>query len=162
MFCPTCGAESTQKNNFCKRCGANMSPSANNIEVHLPQAGIPKMVGAIAFFSLMGLIASLIALGELSNPWRGFPKDLLVIAFIACLMFLFGIAGMLVWQLARMVGAYKESVRQTIHRAQFESPAPPPQPQPVYIPASNISASSVVEHTTRQMAGRHKDSIDRD
>ena len=163
MFCPSCGAESTQKNNFCKRCGANINPSANTVEVHLPPVGISKMVWAISLFSLAGLIASLVGLGDLSTPWREFPKDLLVIAFIACLMFLFGIAGMLVWQLSRMVSAYKESVRQTIHKPQIDSlTSAPQQIQPAYIPASNISTSSVVEHTTRQMAGRHKESIDRD
>jgi hypothetical protein len=139
-----------------------MNPSANTVEVHLPQAGISKMVWAISLFSLTGLIASLVALGELSNPWRGFPKEPLIFAFLACLLFVFGVAGLLVWQLARLVGAYKESVRHTINRAQFESLAPPPQAQPVYIPASNISSPSVVEHTTRQMGGRHKEPIARD
>jgi hypothetical protein len=139
-----------------------MNPSANTVEVHLPQAGISKMVWAISLFSLTGLIASLIALGELSNPWRGFQKELLIFAFIACLMFVFGVAGMLVWQLARMISAYQESVRHMINKAQFESPAPPPQAQPVYIPASNPSSSSVVEHTTRQMAGRQKEPNARD
>ncbi len=151
MFCPSCGAESAQKTNFCKRCGANMNPAANTVELHLPRAGVAGMVWAIAGFSLVGLIASLIMLGVLSGP--GNPEP--VIAFIACLTFILSVAGMLTWQLARLVNTYRDAVRQAINKAQFEvSPPPPPQPQPVYIPAPQSPAPSVVEHTTRQMAGK--------
>jgi hypothetical protein len=153
MFCPSCGAESAQKTNFCKRCGANMNPAANTVEVHLPRAGVSGMVWAIAGFSLIGLIASLIMLGSMSGPGNPEPW---IIAFIACLMFILSIAGLLTWQLARLINTYRDSVRQTINKVQFEV-SPPPQPQPVYIPAAQSPAPSVVEHTTRQMAGMHRE-----
>ena len=150
MFCPSCGAESAQKTNFCKRCGANMNPAANTVEVHLPRAGVSGMVWAIAGFSLIGLIASLIMLGGLAGPWSGYSKEMVIFAFVACLMFVFSVAGLLTWQLARLINTYRDTVRQTINKAQFEV-SPPPQPQPVYIPSAQSPASSVVEHTTRQM-----------
>lgn len=155
MFCPSCGAEIKQKTNFCKRCGANMNPAANTVEVHLPSAGVSGMVWAIAGFSLIGLIASLIMLGSLGGPWSGYSKEMIIFAFVACLAFIFSIAGLLTWQLARLINTYRDSVRQTINKAQFEVSPPPPQPQPVYIPAAQSPAPSVVEHTTRQMAGMY-------
>ncbi|HEY7182490.1 MAG TPA: zinc ribbon domain-containing protein [Blastocatellia bacterium] len=149
MFCPSCGAAIAQKTNFCKKCGANMNPAANAVEVHLPRAGVAGMVWAIAGFSLIGLIASLIMLGNL----HGFPPDWVMIAFIACLMFTFSVAGLLTWQLARLINTYRDAVGQTINKSQFEVLPPAPQPQPVYIPVGQSPAPSVVEHTTRQMAG---------
>jgi len=162
MFCPSCGAQSTQKTNFCKKCGANMNPAANTVEVHLPRAGVSGMVWAIAGFSLIGLIASLIMLGGLSSGPDA-PPERVIAAFVACLMFVFSVAGLLTWQLARLINTYRDAVRQTINKAQFEvSPPPQPQLQPVYIPAAQSPASSVVEHTTRQMAGMYRESQERE
>jgi hypothetical protein len=157
MFCPSCGAASAQKTNFCKKCGANMNPAANTVEVHLPRAGVAGMVWAIAGFSLIGLIVSLIMLGSLSGPPGpvGEPiAERVIIAFIACLMFVISVSGLLTWQLARLINTYRDSVRQTIIKAQFDV-SPPPQSQPVYIPAAQSPPLSVVEHTTRQMAGAY-------
>ena len=157
MFCPSCGAESAQKTNFCKRCGANMNPAANTVEVHLPRAGVTGMVWAIAAFSLIGLIASLIMLGGLSGPGNGYTPASVIFAFVACLTFIFSVAGLLTWQLARLINTYRDAVRQTINKAQFEVSPPQPQPQPVYIPAASSPSPSVVEHTTRQMAGVYRE-----
>jgi hypothetical protein len=156
MFCPQCGAASPQKTNFCKKCGANMNPAANTVEVHLPRAGVSGMVWAIAGFSMSGLIASLIMLGSMSGPGR-LSDGAVVFAFIGCLMFILSVAGLLTWQLARLITTYRDAVRQTINKAQFEV-SPPPQPQPIYIPAAqSAERPSVVEHTTRQMAGVYGD-----
>ena len=156
MFCPSCGAASTQKTNFCKRCGANMNPAANTVEVHLPRAGVSGMVWAIAGFSLIGLIASLIMLGGMSDGLPT-PTEGVIFAFVVCLTFVFSIAGLLTWQLARLINTYRDAVRQSINKAQFEVSPPPPQPQPVYIPAAQSPSPSVVEHTTRQMAGMYRE-----
>jgi hypothetical protein len=150
MFCPSCGAASAQKTNFCKKCGASMNPAANTVEVHLPRAGVSGMVWAIAGFSLIGMIASLIMLGNL-----GGPPEVAFFSFVICLTFVFSVAGLLTWQLARLINTYRDSVRQTINKAQFEILPPPPQPQPVYIPVAQSPPLSVVEHTTRQMAGAY-------
>jgi hypothetical protein len=158
MFCPQCGAASPQKTNFCKKCGASMNLAANTVEVHLPRAGVAGMVWAIAGFSMVGLIASLIMLGSMSGP-GGLPDGAVVFAFIGCLIFVLSVAGMLTWQLARLINTYRDAVSQTINKAQFEVSPPPPQPQPVYIPAAQAAERpSVVEHTTRQMAGVYGES----
>src|SRR5688572_24402761 len=132
MFCPSCGATSAQKTNFCKKCGASMNPAANTVEVHLPRAGTAGMVWAIAGFSLIGLIVSLIMFGSLWNPGGSHPEAV-IMAFVACLGFTLSVAGLLTWQLARLISAYRDAVRQTIDKSQFE--VLPPHPQPVYIPA---------------------------
>jgi hypothetical protein len=157
MFCPSCGAAIAQKTNFCKRCGASMNPAANTVEVHLPRAGVSGMVWAIAGFSLIGLIASLIMLGGLSSPGGGIAGEAVIFAFVVCLTFVFSVAGLLTWQLARLINTYRDAVRQSINKAQFEVSPPPPLPQPVYIPASPSPSPSVVEHTTRQMAGMYRE-----
>src|SRR5262245_19710703 len=151
MFCPSCGAECLQKTNFCKRCGANMTQTANTVEVHLPRAGITGMVWAIAAFSLIGLIASLIMLGGLSGGGSGYSERAIIFAFVVCLTFIFSVGGLLTWQMARLINTYRDSVRQTINKTQFDV-SPAPQPQPGYIPAAQSPAPSVIEHTTRQMA----------
>src|SRR5262245_30442492 len=156
MFCPSCGAESAQKTNFCKRCGAHITQTANTVEVHLPRAGVTGMVWAIAAFSLIGLIASLIMLGGLGGPGSGYSEGSVIFAFVVCLAFIFSVAGLLTWQMAPLNNTDRDSVRQTINKTQLEVSAPP-HPQPVYIPAAQSPAPSVVEHTTRQMAGMHRE-----
>ena len=151
MFCPSCGAEANQKTKFCKRCGANLDPTTNTIEVNLPRPRVTGMVVAIVGFSLTGLGIALAALSEFTRGDRLSPEAMFV--FVCCLLFVFAVSGLLVWQLARLINSYKDAVKQTIQKAQFEpaASAPPiaPQPQPLYIPAPQESAASVTEHTTR-------------
>jgi hypothetical protein len=132
-----------------------MNPAANTVEVHLPRAGASGMVWAIAGFSLIGLISSLIMLGNMGGPGSGYSEGSVIFAFVVCLMFVFSVAGLLTWQLARLINTYRDAVRQTINKSQFEVVAAPAAPQPVYIQAAPAPAPSVVEHTTRQMAGAY-------
>ena len=149
MFCPSCGAEANQKTKFCKRCGANLDPTINTVEVNLPRPRVTGMVVAIVGFCLTGLGISLGALNGFTHGEHLSGEAMFV--FVCCLLFVFAVSGLLVWQLARLINSYKDAVKQTIQKAQFEpvASAPPIPPQPLYIPAPQESAASVSEHTTR-------------
>lgn len=158
MYCPSCGFEATQKTNFCKRCGVNMNPSTNSVEVHLPKFRLTGMVFIIALFSIVGLITTLIGIDELSH--RALPGPGLIIALLGSLLFVFSVAGLLVWQLARLITTYQDAVRQTIQKAQTEPPPPVAsfysQPPQAFISSvQDPGQSSVTEHTTRQMAAKY-------
>lgn len=152
MYCPSCGAEANQKTKFCKRCGANMYPANNTVEVNLPRPRVAGMVVAIVGFCLAGLVAALGALSAFT-PHNDRPPGEAIFVFVCCLLFVFAVSGLLVWQLARLINAYRDAIKQTIQKAQFESAASaPPVPsarQPRYIPAAQELPASVTEQTTR-------------
>lgn len=152
MYCPSCGAEANQKTKFCKRCGANMNPASNTVEINLPRPRVAGMVVAIVGFSFAGLVAALTALDNFTRPNEQ-PPGAAVFVLVCCLLFVLAVSGLLVWQLARLINSYRDAIRQTIQKAQFEAPASAPpipaQPQPLYIPAAKDSAATITEHTTR-------------
>ena len=68
------------------------------------------------------------------------------------LVFTGGVVGLLVWQLARIVGAYQQAGKNVIVEKHFIREVPPAQ---IGAPTDQIPRivehPSVVEHTTRQM-----------
>jgi hypothetical protein len=153
MFCPACGFEYTQKMNYCKRCGGSLGLTS---EVDAPKIERPKlgiMFVAVAAFGMVGLMMAYAILNELSG--RGLRGDDLIVPFVMTLMFTGSIAALLVWQLARLITAYKNTGRNVVVEKHYIRDAPPAQlgattgqfQQPVEPP-------SVVEHTTRQLAGK--------
>lgn len=142
MFCPNCGAEYAQKINYCKRCGATMTASANNVEVHVPRPRLTGMFWAVSLFSIIGLIACFTAFGSFAE--RGLRDENLLLPFIFGLMFVGGISGLLVWQLSRVVSLFRDAVR---------SPKVETQPSPSYqsprLATPQEPVSSISDHTTR-------------
>lgn len=155
MFCPSCGFEYTQKTNYCKRCGEGLSIT-NNIEP--PKSSRPRlglMYFAVAAFGIAGL-GMLIAMYD-TLVLRGLRGDELIIPFAMGLCFIGGIAGLLIWQLARLITAYKEMGRNVVVETRYIREAPPAQfAAPPDQIQQTIEPSSVVEHTTRQFAGKYK------
>jgi len=153
MYCPSCGTFYEQQPRFCKRCGANTTPASTTVELHMPKPRVAGMALTIALFSFAGLVASMLLLQDLSH--RDLHKEELVIPFMASLIFVFGIAGLLVWQMSRMINTYQEAVRQSVQKAQNELVAaatpvlPPQQAQPAQLSVASEQTPSVVEHTTR-------------
>jgi hypothetical protein len=151
MFCPSCGVESTIKTKYCKSCGANMNSTGTTVEVHISRPPVAAMTFAIAAFGVIGFIASLITLHELS---RGDLKsEVLIGTFFFCVMFLFLVVGLLSWQLGRLISAYQDTIKRTIEseRGETATPSQPvlPQRQQSYVPPVREPASGVTEHTTR-------------
>jgi hypothetical protein len=151
MFCPSCGVESTNKTKYCKSCGANLNPTGTTVEVHIQRPPVAAMTFAIAAFGMIGFIASLITLYELSE--RDLKGEVLLGTFFFCLAFLFLVAGLLSWQLGRLINAYRDTIKRTIEseRAETAIPSQPvlPQRQQSYMPPVQEPVSGVTEHTTR-------------
>ena len=141
MYCPVCGAESTSGFNYCKRCGASLSPLTNETEAARPISKPLALLLPVALVSIVGLIAFFVSLVHLSHGGVD-PRPLIAITAFAGATVL-GVVGLLIWLLMQLSG---------IHRrlSQVEKEARPTgrssQPQ---LQAPPISVPSVTENTTR-------------
>jgi hypothetical protein len=155
MFCPACGFEYTQKTNYCKRCGESLG--VTNV-VDAPKMERPKLAAmfcAVAAFGIVGMIIAFAMLDRLT--FRGLRGDDLIVPFVMTLMFTGAIAGSLIWQLARMITAYQKTGQNVIVEKHYIREAPPAQLGAPTDPLQQaVEPPSVVEHTTRQMAGKYK------
>ncbi|MBO0858815.1 MAG: hypothetical protein J2P21_10160 [Chloracidobacterium sp.] len=84
---------------------------------------------------------------------RGLRGDDLVLPLLMTLTFTGSIAGLLIWQLARLITAYQKTGRNVIVEKHFIREASPAN---LGAPAGEIQQAveppTVVEHTTRRMA----------
>jgi len=155
MFCPSCGFEYTQKTNYCKGCGESLGVT-NAVEA--PKVERPKlalMFCAVAAFAIVGMLTIFINYGNLAR--EGLRGDDLIVPFVMSLMFTGAIAGLLIWQLSRLITAYKEAGRKVIVEKQYIREAPPAQLGAPTDPIQQaVEPPSVVEHTTRQFAGKYR------
>ena len=155
MFCPSCGFEYTQKTNYCKSCGESLGVTS---VVDAPKMERPKLAAmfcAIAAFGIAGMVTAFAMLDRLTG--RGLRGDDLIVPFVMTLMFNGAIAGLLIWQLARMITAYQKSGRNVVVEKHYIREAPPAQlGAPTDSLQQIVEPPSVVEHTTRQMAGKYK------
>ena len=158
MFCPSCGFEYTQKTNYCKRCGADLNPAGATVAPKKTQMGVITMFwGVIAFC----LTAVTILFGMFDHFQRNgrcngmCHEEKILLSFVS--FFLFVVTLLLIWQLARMVTAFRRTAENVIVEKQFirelqtVQPVAPTGQMPEALEV--IYPSSVVEHTTRQMAG---------
>jgi len=155
MFCPSCGFEYTQKTNYCKRCGESLSLPGVVDSAKMERPKLAAMFWAVAAFGIVGMITVFSMYNKLSE--RGLRGDELILPFMMGMMFTGGIAGLLIWQLSRLITAYQKTGRNVVVEKQYVREAPPAQ---LGAPTGSIEQSveppSVVEHTTRQMAGKYK------
>jgi hypothetical protein len=156
MFCPSCGFEYAQKTNYCKRCGVSLSVPSGAGAPETPRTKIVGMFWAIAMFCLFGLVIVFRAYDRLAN--KGLRGDDLTLPFMMSLLFIGLVAGLLIWMLARMIGGHQKAGRDVIVEKHFIRESPPAQ-----LGAhtdqiqQGIEPPSVVEHTTRQMAGGYRE-----
>ncbi len=160
MFCPTCGFEYTQKTNYCKRCGGSLSQGQSATcdagEPKMPRTKIAGMFWAIAMFSVVALITIFKFYAKLFS--LGLRGDELIIPFVMGLLFTATIAGLLIWMLARMIGVHQKTGRNVIVEKHFIREVPPAQlGAPTDPIEQSVEPSSVVEHTTRQFAGKYRE-----
>lgn len=144
MFCPVCGAKSTQGLKYCNRCGSNLNPSATASEQKINFSKFTGMFWAIALFSLGGLGLLLgAALGAIAMDQGG---EGLAVVMVAGFLTILLISAMLVRQLSRVITAASEQESRPQPKAVTTTSdyGPPQQLSP-----PPPSVSSVTEHTTR-------------
>ena len=145
MYCPVCGAESTQGLNYCKRCGAGLSASTTPIE---PKASVGKAMGAMLFLvslvSIAGFIALFTTVYNLGERPGFDPRTLIAIMAFGGATVL-GVIGLLVWLLLHLTG-----YRPVAHPDKTEKPLARDY-TPQQLPPSPISMPSVTENTTRNL-----------
>jgi hypothetical protein len=155
MFCPSCGFEYTQKTNYCKRCGESLSVPAGADAPKMQRSKVAGMFWAIAVFCLLGLVTVFNTYDHLVG--RGVHDNELMWPFVAGLFFVGAVALLLIWQLARMITVHQKTGQNVIVEKHFIREAPPAQlGAPTDPLQQTVEPPSVVEHTTRQMAGKNK------
>lgn len=155
MFCPSCGFEYTQKTNYCKRCGESLSVTG---VANTPKMERPKLVSmfcAVAAFGIIGMFMVFVMYNVLSE--RGLRGDELILPFMMGMTFIGAVAGLLIWQLSRMITAYQKTERNVVVEKHYIREAPPAQFGAPTDPIQQaVEPPSVIEHTTRQFAGKNK------
>ena len=141
MYCPSCGAEFTNGLKFCKRCGANLNSVKKTQETGLDLGKFASMFWSIGVFGMTGL--ALLVGGLLGAMGIGVKSDAVVVVAIFMLMTILAIAGMLTFQLSRLI--------KLANDMQFESREFDIERTPAQIEESPLGMPSVTEHTTRNM-----------
>ena len=155
MYCPNCGAESTQGLKFCKRCGAGIASSADIAAPQkFPVALTAGFVGIIGLIALVGLIGPLALATDLVK--QGITLDNLRPILFLSPVVTFGIVGTLIWLLLRLIKIYQHpGGRSQIKEVKAEGSK---AYAPAQIAAPPESLGSVTEHTTRNFEpSRYRD-----
>src|SRR5262245_6068760 len=153
MFCPSCGFEYTQKTNYCKRCGEELNAAPQSVEMK-PQRSqaIGMSFVVVGFLVIAGLFLNLLSFHVLLD--RNAPAGAVILSFVLGLLFVGGIAGFLIRQLSRLITASQKSNQAPAQERIIIREAQAPQiGAPTDSIRSAVEPHSVVEHTTRQMAG---------
>lgn len=158
MFCPNCGFEYTQKTNYCKRCGATLTSSDKPPVVQLPALKITGAFFVIAAFVLFSLILIYDFYEDMVRH-QILGADALV-PFALGIVLIGAVAGLLCWQLSRVIGVTRK--QEDWSAKQQRPPFTEVQPQGRLVapadPVRNaVEPPSVIEHTTRQMAGVYRE-----
>lgn len=155
MFCPTCGFEYTQKTNYCKRCGGNLS-SSDKAPVTQPSdlkiSGMFLVIAALVLFGLMQVYGNYMKM--LYANVRG-PE--LFVPLLLGFTLIGAVALLLVWQLSRVIAVARKQADQAANQERPTFVEVPPLANlitPTDPIRNAVESPSVVEHTTRQMAGR--------
>jgi len=158
MFCPTCGFEYTQKTNYCKRCGATLTTSDKPPVTQLPTLKITGVFFVIAAFVLFSLMFVYDFYWDMIRQQiRGHE---LFVPFVLGVGLIGAVAGLLCWQLSRLITVARK--QEDWARKQEQSTFTEVQPQgrlasPTDPIRSAVEPPSVIEHTTRQMAGVYRE-----
>jgi len=158
MFCQHCGLEYTQKTNYCKRCGGALSSSDQTPapqQTGLKVTGVFFVIAAFVLFSLMQVYNI-----YMKMLYAGVRGTELFVPLLLGFTLIGAVALLLVWLLSRMITEPRKQADQVANQERPAYVEAPPLAQGVTStdPIRNIVESpSVVEHTTRQMAGVYRE-----
>lgn len=145
MYCSTCGTALATGLSYCNRCGSRTALTTNRLETETPHAekladivhmtsvvtGVVVLGGLIFVY---GLVSSLLG--------RGMNTSAIIVFMIFSMAAVFGISGLLIRQLSRVLDAYLRTGKVETERQIEERAAPQ-----LDIPREPVN--SVTEHTTR-------------
>ena len=86
-----------------------MATPTNSVEVHVPRPRFAAMFWAISLMALVGLITCFTAFDSFAD--EGLRGDHLIVPFVMGLLFIGAIAGLLIWQLSRIVSVFRDAVQ---------------------------------------------------
>ena len=161
MFCPSCGSEYTQKTNYCKRCGEDLSLPGGTDAPKKTQPNVMAMFWGVIAFCLTAMTLLLAAWDHFQRRGRcnGMcDDDKVLLSFVGFSSLV--VTLLLIWQLGRMITAFRRTGQEKIVEKHFIREAAPSQPvaptgQIPEVPKA-LDPPSVVEHTTRQMANLYE------
>jgi len=162
MYCSTCGFESTQKTNYCKRCGATLSTPGTTTIVNTPGLQLTGgflVIAAFVYFGLKQIISM-----YMNMMYSGIREPSAAAPFVLGLVLIGAVALLLIWQLSRLITLTRKQVDQAANqeRPKFVEVQPAQPPAHLAAPTDPIGTvaerPSVIEHTTRQMASVHWES----
>src|SRR5262245_22077611 len=107
MFCPSCGFESAQKTKYCKRCGGGLGLPGVDDAPKLERPNLATMFFAVVALGVAGMFMAFVILNKLVK--MGVRGDELIVPFVMTLIFTGSLAGLLIWQLARLITAYQKT-----------------------------------------------------
>jgi hypothetical protein len=142
MYCPSCGTQSTQGLQYCKRCGANLIPSEPLVQYTRP-GGLGWLIALVAVMMAMPIPGLAIVYEYASSlVGRNFPVPNATGLAVVGLLVIFGTEALLYRLLSRLISVY-------LHGGQPTVPARPRAGAPPQIAAPHEGAASITEHTTR-------------
>src|SRR5262245_31868647 len=154
MFCPSCGFEYTQKTNYCKRCGESLNLTGAPAAPRMERPKLATMFCAVAAFGIVGVFMAFVMYSNSAN--RGLRGDELILPFMVGMMFIGAIAGLLIWQLSRVITTYQKAERNVVVEKHYIRESPAAQlGAPTDPIQQSVEPPSVVEQTTRQFAGKN-------
>jgi hypothetical protein len=112
MFCPSCGIQSTQGLQYCKRCGANLMP-LEPVMHHSRPAGLGWLIAFL--IAMMGLpLPGLAVVWDFANSLhlKGFPPPNVTGLAVVGMFLLFGTEALLYRLLSRLISAYVQAGAQ--------------------------------------------------
>jgi hypothetical protein len=143
MFCPDCGAESTERRNYCKQCGGALAGSANT-GIALP-AKSNALAWSIALFTVLlglgGLVTVFTTAYDLAQR-EGMDAGIPIVLMVFGSTSVVAVVALMVNMTLRLAGT-------SIGQAARPKAIPRRDTNPVQLPAPSPAIDSVTEHTTR-------------